>query len=136
MARARTSLPPFPPLPPPAALPVSTISDSDSQAGDLAYITPRADADARTPPSAPWRDGAAAPIVPDASTPEALPGAAAPVPLQPPLPELPCLRHPTPPFHGSLPVMNSWLYRPPLLDGAGLLSLPAKEAWRGYAPYV
>ena len=32
--------PPFPPLPPPAALPASTISDSDSQAGDLAYITP------------------------------------------------------------------------------------------------
>ena len=50
--------------------------------------------------------------------------------------ELPCLRHPTPPFHGSLPVTNSWLYIPLLLDGAGLLSLPAKEAWRGYAPYV
>ena len=47
---------------------------------------------------------------------------------------LPCLRHPTPPFHGSLPVTNSWLYIPLLLDGAGLLSLPAKEAWRGYAP--
>eukprot|EP00439_Symbiodinium_sp_Y106_P064027 s3710_g10.t1 len=122
------------PLPPPAALPASTISDSDSQAGDLAYITPRADADARTPPSPPWRNGAAAPTVPDASTPEASPGAATPVPLQPPLLELPCLRHPTPPFHGSLPVTNSWLYIPLLLDGAGLLGLPAKEAWRGYAP--
>ena len=133
-ARAQASfphsgLPPFPPLPPPAmpAEVADTISDTDSRVSELAYLTPRAADGTGTPPGQ-GCDGAIAP------TAEASPST--PVPVQP-LPEQhQALRHQVPPLTGRLPPTNSWLYMPLLLDGAGLLSPPAAEAWRSHAPYA
>ena len=113
-ARARASfphsgLPPFPPLPPPAmpAEVADTISDTDSRVSELAYFTPRAADGTGTPPGQ-GCDGAIALTAPDASTPEASPST--PVPVQP-LPEQhQALRHQVPPLTGRLPPTNSWLY--------------------------
>ena len=138
-ARARASfphsgLPPFPPLPPPAmpAEVADTISDTDSRVSELAYLTPRAADGTGTPPGQ-GCDGAIAPTAPDASTPEASPS----TPVAQPLPEQhQALRHQVPPLTGRLPPTKSWLCMPLLLDGAGLLSSPAADAWRSHAPYA
>ena len=50
--------------------------------------------------------------------------------------KLQALRRQVPPVTGRLPPTNSWLYMPLLLDGAGLLSPPAADAWRSRAPYA
>ncbi|CAE7385838.1 unnamed protein product [Symbiodinium pilosum] len=119
-ALARAGLPPFPPLPPEAVSPCGTISDTASQATDLAYLTPRAAGGDLTPLA---ECGAHIARCPNTRR---------------------GVKHPRarsrwqrgPPAEGPLPPTNSWIYMPLLLDGAGLLCPAAAAGWRACAPYA
>ncbi|CAE7397509.1 unnamed protein product, partial [Symbiodinium pilosum] len=104
-ALARAGLPPFPPLLPEAVSPCGMISDTASQATDLAYLTPRAAGGDLTPLT-----------LPDARTPDEAPST--PVPVQPLPAQARSRWQRGPPAEGPLPP-NSWIYIPLLLNGAG-----------------